>query len=374
MLRAVLIVAVLTSPAVAVACEPVRERVHLRLADFDSPAEIVSPPTNMRARGLAVLFAGSDVADLDGVIVGDGDKVVSRPMLQVADRLACAGYASIRYNKRYVTGAASADRAKFDELTGADLVADGRTALAFARARPALARLPTALVGWSEGTTVAMAVAAAEPTVSAVVLLAPIIASPARTVQAHYSRVGKPYLNRFATDGSLDADAIALADAGNGGALAHIFVRMFRGFRPGERVNPLLDTNKDGRIAFDEADPIIRSWYADTPNGGLGMSATGRALKGVGEAYSTATPPLLILQGLNDGNVDPAAALAFAARPEVKGRVTLMTYPDLGHSLGPTQSALEDGLPPIASKPLNDMARWLAEKISIGSKVVTGQF
>ena len=54
--------------------------------------------------------------------------------------------------------------------------------------------------------------------------------------------------------------------------------------------------------------------YADTPDGGLGMDATGRALKGVEDAYTPSMPPILILQGLNDGNVDVAATRMFAKR------------------------------------------------------------
>lgn len=341
------------------ACLPMREPVTIRLADFDSAAEIAAPPAGLRVRAVAVLFAGSDIADKDGTIVGADDAVVSRPLRQVADRLACAGIASLRYAKRYVTGATTADRAKFDRLTGADLATDGRTAVAFVRARPAFAHVPVALVGWSEGTTVAMAVAAAEPDVRAAVLMAPVVDSPAATVQRHYLRVGKPYLERYAKAGALDADAIARADAGPGGPLPRVFVRMFRGFAPGERINRLLDTNKDGRIAFAEADAIIAGWYADTPGGGLGINATGAALKGVAAAYSAASPPILILQGLNDANVDPAASKAFAARPDARRRVTLRTYPGLGHSLGPAASMTEDRLLPTADAPLSDMVGWL---------------
>lgn len=352
--------ALIAASPVAAACLPQREAVTLRLADFDSPAEIVTPPAGTLARGVVVLFAGSDVADLDGAIVGRDDAIVSRPLRQIVDRLACAGIVSLRYNKRYVTGATAVDRTRFDRLNGSDLADDGRTALAFVRRRSALATLPIALIGWSEGTTVAMAVAETDPGVKALVLMAPVIASPAVTSQVQYLRVGKPYLARYATGGVLDADAIARADAGPGGVLAHIFVRMFRGFRPGERVNPLLDTDKDGRIGFVEADPIIASWYADTPDGGLGIAATGRALMGVADAYSPSTPPMLILQGLSDAMVDPALAGAFARRVDVRERATLLTYPGLGHSLGPASSAAEDGLLPVARKPLDDLSSWLA--------------
>lgn len=345
--------------AAAAPCSPVRTAVTVGLPGFASPAEIVTPPAHRRVRGALVLFPGSDVADMDGAIEGRSGVIVSRPLKQVADRLACAGFASLRYNKRFVTGATSVDRERFDRLSGADLAADGRTALALVRSRPAFAGLPIGLMGWSEGTTVAMAVAASEPAVKAVVLMAPVVDSPATVAQAQYGRIGRPYLMRYADNGTLDADAIARASAGPGGDLAQIFVRMFRGFRPGERVNPLLDTNKDGRIAFSEADPVIASWYADTPNGGLGMAATGRALAGLATAYRSDTPPVLILQGLNDAMIDPLAARAFAARHAGQRRVTIRTYPGLGHSLGSARTAQEDALTPTAAKPLDDMAAWL---------------
>ena len=97
----------------------------LRLESFDSPAEIEMPPANRPIRGVAILFAGSNVADKDGAIVGEGSRIVSPSMRQVADHLACAGYASLRYNKRFVTDATSVNRERFDRLHGRDLVADG---------------------------------------------------------------------------------------------------------------------------------------------------------------------------------------------------------------------------------------------------------
>lgn len=353
---------ILPTPAGAATCRPTRESVTIRLADFDSPAEIETPPPGIPVRAVAVLFAGSDVADMDGTIVDALDRPVSRPLRQIADRLACSGIASIRYNKRYVTGPYTVDRVRFDRLNGTDLAADGRAALALARARPAFAQLPAVVVGWSEGSTVAMAVAAEAPLVRAIVLVAPVIDSMAASVQRQYQRIGRPYLQRYALAGSLDAEAIARADAGPGGVLAHVFVRMFRGFRPGERVNPLLDANRDGGISFAEADPVIAGWYADRPDGGLGIAATGRALRGVAAASAASTAPILILQGENDAMVDPALATAFAAEPRNVSRVTLRRYRRLGHSLGPTRSAAEDALLPMAAEPLDEMARWLRKR------------
>ena len=357
-----LIPALLSAPALAAPCIPQRETVTLALPGFASPGEIVTPPRGAPVRGLLVLFPGSDIADLDGAVVGTDDVIVSRPIQQVANRLACAGFVTLRYNKRFVTGPTSADRAKFDALSGADFASDGRTALAFLRARPALSGLPVGLVGWSEGTTVAMAVGNSQPEVRALVLMAPVVAPSAQVTQLQYARIGKPYLLRYATGGALNAAAIARADGGDGGILAHLFVRMYRGFAPGERVNPLLDTNKDGKISFAEADPIIASWYADDPASGLGAASTARALSGIAAAFTPTTPPILILQGLHDSMIGPEAAQAFA-RQQPRQRVRLITYPGLGHSLGHAATAQRDGLLPVAKLPLDDMARWLQQTL-----------
>ncbi|WP_242137655.1 alpha/beta hydrolase [Sphingomonas sp. TREG-RG-20F-R18-01] len=344
-------------------CAPRRQLAQLPLPGFSSAAEVEMPPAGVAARGVLILFAGSDVADMDGAIAGVGGTIVSRPMLQVADRLACAGFVSFRYNKRYVSGPTTVDRAKFDQLNGVDLAADGRAAIAFVRGRSDLRDLPLGLVGWSEGTTVAMAVAAGDRSVRGLVLMAPVVESPARVAQAQYLRIGKPYLERFAVDGALDGDAIARADAGPGGDLAHVFVRMFKGFRPGERVNPLLDGNADGRVTFAEADPVIASWYVDSPNSGLGMSSTARALRGVADAFPATDAPILILQGMDDSMIDPGAAITFVHQPTVRQRVKLIAYPKLGHSLGEVASAQNDTLPPVAAQPLDDMAAWLGKTL-----------
>ena len=372
-IRAVALLVVLMAAATAAgaaACVPQRLPVTVGLADFESPAEIVMPPKGSVAHGAALLFAGSDVADMDGAISGKDGTIIARPMRQVADRLACAGVASLRYNKRYVTGSTTVDREKFGQLTGNDLAADGRAALAFLKAQRALAGLPVVLIGWSEGTTVAMAVSAAETSVRAIVLMAPVVDASATVAQQQYPRIGRPYLMRYATDGALDARAIAKAQAGSGGILAQIFVRMFKGFRPDERVNPLLDVNHDGRISFNEADPIIASWYADTPDSGLGMSASVRALPNVASAFGPRTPPLLIMQGMNDSMIDPSSAIAFAHQAGVSERVTLKTYARLGHSLGTADSAIDDELRPVAYRPLEDLAAWVNSMLA---KVPMGQ-
>ena len=72
---------------------------------------------------------------------------------------------------------------------------------------------------------------------------------------------------------------------------------------------------------------------------------------------------MLILQGLNDAMIDPQTAQAFAQQPGTRGRVRLLTYAGLGHSVGRAASAQEDNLPPVAARPLDDMAAWLRKTL-----------
>ena len=336
------------------ACHPRAEDFTLSLPGAASRAEILRPPGGT-ASAVMVLIHGSDVADLDNSIVGAGGRVVSTPLRDVAVAMACAGIATIRYDKRHVTGPDKVDRTAFDKLNLQDFLADAGFALDAARSRPDLAKVAPLAFGWSEGTTVAAALAAARPEIRGVILQAPVIDSFAASLQQDFARVGAPYLQRYATGGSVDAAAIARAEAGPGGVLAQVYVHMFKGFAPGERINPLLDRNKDGRIDIAaEAMPVIAGWFADGPGGGLSIYATGVALPGVRAQLPRIAAPVLIVQGLADGNIDAAAATALSGS---RG-VTVRLYPGLGHTLGPSVSPLEDGFAPADARPLADMTAW----------------
>ena len=350
--------AIPTGAAAAPGCTPRAERFALPLPGAVSRAEIVRPEG--RIRGLMVLIHGSDVADLDNSVVAPDGVVVATPLRDVATAMACVGIATIRYDKRFVSGAGKVDRAAFAKLGLRDLLADAALALRTARTRRDLAHAPVLIFGWSEGTTVAAAVAAVTPGVRGVILQAPVVDGFASVLQTQFPRVGMPYMLCYAASGALDAAAIARAKAGPGGLVAQIYVHMFEGFAPGERINPLLDRNHDGSIDVEaEAAPVIRAWFADGPDGGLGMYATGVALPGVRAQLPSIRAPVLILQGEADGNIDPAAAASLA---KTSG-VTVRLYPGLGHTLGRSASPLEDAFAPIAPQPLADMAAWAATAV-----------
>ena len=110
----------------AIACQPRVEDFKLALPGAASRAEILRPPSG-RVRGVMVLIHGSDVADLDNSIVGTGGRIVSTPLKDVAVAMACAGVATIRYDKRFVSGADNVDRTAFDKLKLQDFLADAGT-------------------------------------------------------------------------------------------------------------------------------------------------------------------------------------------------------------------------------------------------------
>ena len=74
----------------------------LRLAEGGSRGEWLQP-RGAAPRSVVVLLHGSDVSDLDGAQVDGAGTVVSRPLRQIAESLACARHASLRYDKRHVT-------------------------------------------------------------------------------------------------------------------------------------------------------------------------------------------------------------------------------------------------------------------------------
>ena len=143
-------------------------------------------------------------------------------------------------------------------------------------------------MGWSEGSTVAMATAEADADIGAIALMAPVVDGFARTLQAQYRRMVCPNLLGYVSDGVLDADASAKARAGTDGVLAGIYLRMFQVFVPGQRINPLLDGNGDGRIAVaEEADTVIAGWFADGRKEDSGL----RRRVGLWQASPSRCPP-----------------------------------------------------------------------------------
>ncbi|MGZ8378902.1 MAG: alpha/beta hydrolase family protein [Gemmatirosa sp.] len=140
-------------------------------------------PVGVAARvPVVVTISGSGPQDRDGQIVGIPDY---RPFRAIADTLGRRGIAVLRLDERGVGASTGA----FGTATSRDFADDVRAALAWLRTRPDVDPTRLALLGHSEGAMIAPMVAAEDPALAGLVLLAgPGI--PGRRILDYQSRLG----------------------------------------------------------------------------------------------------------------------------------------------------------------------------------------
>ena len=258
---------------------------------------------------VAVTSTGSGPQDRDEGIQAFGDYRLFR---WVADTLGRRGIAVLRLDDRG-TGASGGD---FAMATTADFADDVRSALAWLRARGDVDASKLFVVGHSEGGLVAPMVAATDPTLAGIVL----IAGPAQT--------GRTILNFQLRNGILRDSA--QTGAKRDSALA--------------RVPAMLDsvlTASPWMTFFGNHDPI----------------ATAKKVR----------VPVLILQAGTDQQVTPdqAEALAVAMRASGNRAVTVRLFPETNHLMVADPSGFPGGyakLPSMAVRPevLGALADWMA--------------
>ena len=203
-----------------------------------------------------------------------------RPFRDIANALAGCGIATLRLDDRGV-GASAGDA---NAATAEDTAADAHAALRFLRARSDIDPRRVGLVGHSYGGEIAPMVAAEDPAVAAVVLLA----GPARPF-----RETMRYQHRYRIEND---PAIAAAD--HDAALAEAMRQ--------QEANVAVSTEA-WRRSIQDRDPL----------------PTARRLR----------MPVLILQGLNDRAVDPedARRLERAIREGGNRRVERRLFPGVNH-------------------------------------------
>jgi uncharacterized protein len=271
-------------------------------------------PTGVAGRVPAVVtITGSGQQDRDEYLPVAGGL---RPFRQVADTLGRRGIAVLRLDDRTV----GLSQGKLG--TSADYADDIRAALAFLRSRPEIDGARLALLGHSEGGMIAPMVAASDPQLKGIVLLA----GPAETGLdiIHFQQ-----RNAIAHDSTIRPaarDSMIRAAAKSLDSLAH--------------TSAWLDF-------FLHYDPL----------------ATARRV----------TVPVLILQGATDHQVTPeqAAKLATAIRAGGNTDVTVHVFPELNHLFVHDTSGQPSGYTSLKSSRvsadvLGMLADWLA--VRLGSK------
>jgi dienelactone hydrolase len=223
-----------------------------------------------------VLITGSGSQDRDEALPGISAEY--RPFREIADTLSRRGIAVLRLDDRGMGGSDRGDAA----ATTADFADDVRAALAWLRGRPEIDPARLGLVGHSEGGIIAPMVAASDPRLRAIALIA--------------------------------------GPASRGLDIVHWQLRYILG--QDTTMKPAQRDSLTG-IALAQADSTYR-----TP----GWKAFFATYDPLGTARRVRTPTL-ILQGETDRQVPftEAAALAKAMRAGGNRRVTVRTFPRLNH-------------------------------------------
>jgi dipeptidyl aminopeptidase/acylaminoacyl peptidase len=264
-----------------------------------------------------VTLTGSGAHFRDGDRAGDP---AYRPFRQIAERLAGCGVATLRLDDRGVGGSAG----DAESATAEDTAADTRAALDFLRSRRDIDARRLGLVGHSYGGVIAPMVAAEDPSLAGVVLLA----GPGRTFR-ETMRYQLRY--RIENDPSVPArDREA--------ALAEAMRRQQRNVEAG---------TAGWRRSIQDRDPL----------------PTARRLR----------MPVLILQGLTDRAVDPedARLLERAIREGGNHTVEVRLFPDVNHHFQRDPVGAREGyakLPTqdLAPEVLDALCSWLPATLAGG--------
>jgi pimeloyl-ACP methyl ester carboxylesterase len=357
---------------VPVVGETVRQPFEVDLGGWQSAAELVHPaadgPHGAGPYPVVLLIHGNGPHDMDATMRGpDG---TTKLFAQIADVLAARGFAVVRYHKRFVKGAGRFDARFWSEQSTFVFTEDAGKVLDAAFALPACDRQRVFLYGWSEGTAVAAALAAARSDIDGLVLQG-VVGLPYREmVRSWILDVGLPY----ATDenGQVTAASLQAALRGAGGLVAKLGASFFTdaGARMTGRieVSALLDVDGDGVLDPErEIRPASEAMldFAFGPQGNVHVYAEGRTVPPVGDqAEQLHELPLLILQGENDASTPlrSAHAVGRAWRDAGSPDATVWAFSGLGHTLGPAASLVDDCGRAPAEATLAPVAGWLAAR------------
>ena len=295
------------------------EHVRIPVPGGHELAATFTRPAGTATRLAAVVtISGSGAQDRDELIpVANG----YRPFRQIADTLGRRGIAVLRFDDRGYGGSTG----NASTATSADFADDVRAAVAWLRARPDVDATKVFLLGHSEGAMIAPMVAAEDPGLAGIVLLA----GPSRNGRdiIHYQqRYAIDHDTSMKTDGARDSAA------------------------------------RVARSAFDSI-ASARPWYAYfVSHDPLGVARRVRS-------------PALVLHGETDRQVtqDQAPELGAALRSSGNADVTVHVYPGLNHLFLPDP----DGNPAnyvratdarIGGSVLGAIADWASERARAGAQ------
>jgi len=155
------------------------EMLHLNFGDFQARAALLYPAGTVGGSPTVILIPGSTPEDMNADISArPGAPPLSHIFLDIARYLTPRGVAVLRYNKHYVTSATQInDQRYYATLTLPRMLQDAERVLQTAEADPHVDCRRIFLYGWSEGSTVAAALAVRHPELAGLIVQGPVAVS-----------------------------------------------------------------------------------------------------------------------------------------------------------------------------------------------------
>ncbi|HEY0404685.1 MAG TPA: alpha/beta fold hydrolase [Pyrinomonadaceae bacterium] len=264
-----------------------------------------------------------------------------RPFRQIAERLASRGIAVLRVDDRGVGSSTGLDT--LDNATTFDFADDVRAQVAYLRTRREIDPARIAVIGHSEGGVIAPLVAANDPRLAAIVILA-------GTAQRGDVVLLYQLDLLYASDPKMSEEERERKRAENRASLRAIADK-----GDVSKYQPIIQIlNRDWTRAFLAYEPL----------------PTIRRVR----------QPILILQGALDHQVTPeqASMLAQAARAAGNRDVTVRVFPNLNHLFLPAKTGEESEYATldtnaVPDEPLDALTSWLQQKLKAKAKSKAGR-
>ena len=297
------------------------EEVTIPVATYALAGTLLVPKAGKRPLPAVVMITGSGLQTRDSRIALPGLEQYA-PFRQIAERLATSGVAVLRADDRGIGG--SRGRETLENATSSSLAEDTRAQIAWLRGRPEIDGQRVIVIGHSEGGTIASMVAATDPKLFAVVMMA--------------------------GPGKRGAD-IAVEQQEDMLRSDTTMTEATRAAKREEQQQAVKTILAGGTVPGVPVNAWVREYFAYDP------LVTIRKVK----------QPLLILQGERDRQVaqSHATLLADAAKAAGNTHVTMTVFPTLNHLFLPSKtgsfseySHLETMAMP--ANVLDTIARWIA--------------
>ncbi|MGE0493531.1 MAG: alpha/beta hydrolase family protein [Vulcanimicrobiota bacterium] len=309
-------------------------------------------------RPAIVLVAGSGPNDRDETMPSDitASGRLEKPFKTIADTLSDAGLIVVRYDKRGVNGPQTGDTANLDQAlwrktTGQDFIQDAQAVLHQVGQDPNVASV--SVLGHSEGTLIAGALAAAGAPLASLILMG-LVAQPFGQVVVHQVEgQEKAFFDGLPrqADGSVKAegDLVAL-DADHNGKLSW------------DEMQGTFAKSMQEKLEQGPADELLGNkpigWYRSWLEAPSNLEQMTKA------APHLAQVPILLMAGENDVQTPLASeALPMQAKLHSLGLVSqLKTYPGLGHVFSPDRDGTAT-FGPLDQTFVDDLKNWAVKTL-----------